>query len=81
VKRWVKQYFEFGLVGGSGALINWGILYALVHFFGVWYLEGEVIATFIAFTWNFALNYRWTFNRGRDFEEDHEVVGKEVKAE
>ena len=41
------------IIGGIGALVNWGILVFLVQEFRVFYLTAEIIATLIAFGVNF----------------------------
>jgi len=67
-KSFLEKYIKFGIVGAGGALINWGVLYLLTNYARVWYMYSEIIATFIAFTFNFYLNYRWTFGERRKVE-------------
>lgn len=73
--NWV-QLFRFGLVGGSGVLVNM-VVYVLVTKFGPdahgvfidlpgrfnvrWYHLFSTLAFLIANAWNFGLNRRWTF--------------------
>jgi putative flippase GtrA len=55
------QFFIFGLVGTSGALINTLILYVLTVFGGLHYLVAAAIATQVAIISNFIGNNVFTF--------------------
>jgi dolichol-phosphate mannosyltransferase len=55
------QLFKFGLVGGSGYLINLAVFAFLTSNLGVHHLIAAVAAFCGAFTNNFILNRRWTF--------------------
>lgn len=57
----VRHAFKYYLVGGTGILVNLGILYALTEFAGLWYLLSAGIAIYVSVTSNFALNKKWTF--------------------
>lgn len=58
---YLKQFMIFFTIGLGGLLINMGIIYAGVTLFGLWYIYGKVIATFVAFIWNFIANKLITF--------------------
>lgn len=55
------RLLRFALVGGSGVLVNNGILFALVGRVGVPPVLAAVFATECAIGTNFILNDRWTF--------------------
>jgi putative flippase GtrA len=55
------QLFKFGLVGGSGYLINLAVFAALTGNLGVHHLIAAVGAFAVAFTNNFLFNRHWTF--------------------
>lgn len=57
----LTKYIKFCVVGGTGAIITWGLTYLLTDKAGWWYMASVVLATVIAMTWNFTWNYRWTF--------------------
>lgn len=57
----VKHAVKYYLVGGSGVLVNLGILFTLTEFAGLWYMLSSVIAVSVAITSNFTLNKIWTF--------------------
>lgn len=65
---WIKKSGElvrilkFLTVGGTGILINMGILYALTEWAGLYYLISSVIAIETAIISNFILNDRFTFS-------------------
>jgi dolichol-phosphate mannosyltransferase len=52
----------YGLVGGSGVLVNMGMLYALVAGAGWNHIVAAGIASELSILTNFALNDRWTFS-------------------
>jgi len=53
LKDYVKKGYKFMIIGAIGALVNLGCLYVFDHYFGIWYLWAEVLATLIAFAVNF----------------------------
>jgi putative flippase GtrA len=61
--------------GGTAATVNLAALYALVDFFGLYYLTGAVLSFIIAFVVSFLLQKFWTF---RNFEKKTDVVQKQV---
>ncbi len=58
------QLVKFGLVGGSGYLINLAVFALLVGGLGVHHLPAAVGAFCVAVTNNFLLNRHWTFAAG-----------------
>ena len=61
--NWV-QLFKFGLVGGSGYLINLGVFAVLAGSLGVHHAIAAVGAFCVAVTNNFLWNRYWTFGPG-----------------
>ncbi|HET7119704.1 MAG TPA: GtrA family protein [Solirubrobacterales bacterium] len=61
--NWV-QLLKFGLVGGSGYLINLGVFALLAGSFGVHHVIAAVGAFAVAVTNNFLWNRYWTFGPG-----------------
>jgi putative flippase GtrA len=61
--NWV-QLFKFGLVGGSGYLINLGVFALLAGSFGIHHAIAAVGAFCVAVTNNFLWNRYWTFGPG-----------------
>jgi putative flippase GtrA len=60
---WI-QLVKFGLVGGSGYLINLAVFALLSENFGVHHVLAAVGAFCVAVTNNFVLNRHWTFAAG-----------------
>jgi putative flippase GtrA len=58
--NWV-QLFKFGLVGGSGYLINLGVFAFLAGNLGIYHAAAAVGAFGVAVTNNFLWNRYWTF--------------------
>jgi putative flippase GtrA len=62
-ESWV-QLFKFGVVGGSGYLINLGVFAFLSGNLGVYHAVAAVGAFCVAVTSNFLWNRYWTFGPG-----------------
>jgi len=56
----ITRFVKFGIVGGSGAIINTGILWSLTQM-GLHYLAAAAIATEVAIITNFIGNHLFTF--------------------
>jgi dolichol-phosphate mannosyltransferase len=59
-ENWI-QLFKFGLVGGSGYVINLAVFALLDQAVGVHHLLAAVASFCVAVTNNFVLNRHWTF--------------------
>ena len=59
-KNHLKRFIKFGIVGGSGTVVNLGIQY-LLTLVGMYYIFAGVIATEISIINNFLLNNFWTW--------------------
>jgi dolichol-phosphate mannosyltransferase len=57
----IVKFAKFGLVGGTGLLVNLAVTYILTQFLGLWYLLAYVIATFISWNVVFFANSLFTF--------------------
>ncbi|MBT4277472.1 GtrA family protein [Candidatus Falkowbacteria bacterium] len=56
-----KQLPIFFTIATLGLIINNGIMYTGVEFFGLWYILAKVIATGVVLIWNFLGNKYFTF--------------------
>lgn len=61
--RLCKSLIKFGLVGGSGAVIGWAILYVLVNYLKLNYMVAYVVAFVTSIFTNYIFNTYWTFGR------------------
>ena len=59
--RELRRFLKFCLVGGSGVLVNMGLLWLLTEVAGLFYLVSSAIAVECAIVNNFAWNEVWTF--------------------
>src|SRR5689334_5952901 len=57
---------RFGLVGGTGVLVNSAVLFALVEGLHWHTLVAATVATETAIVSNFVLNDRWTFRQAEN---------------
>ena len=58
------QLVKFGLVGGSGYLINLGVFALLTANLGVHHIAAAIVAFCVAVSSNFFWNRHWTFAAG-----------------
>ena len=59
--RHARRFIRFGIVGGTGVLVNNALLLALVELLRVPAIPAAIVATECAIVSNFFLNDRWTF--------------------
>ena len=55
-----KAIIKFGLIGISGALLHFVLLYGLTEL-GLWYILSAIFSIILASTSNYIFNYKWTF--------------------
>jgi dolichol-phosphate mannosyltransferase len=60
------RFLRFCFVGGSGVLVNMGVLWALATR-GIHYIVAGIVAAAIATTWNFLFNDSFTWRDQRSF--------------
>ena len=63
-----RRFFKFAVVGGSGVVVNLGLLWILTEFAGLFYLYSALISIEASIISNFMLNEHWTF---RDRRQKH----------
>jgi dolichol-phosphate mannosyltransferase len=59
------RFMRFAAVGGTGVVVNSGLLFVFVNKVGLGPLAAAAIATEVSILSNFALNDRWTFRAFR----------------
>lgn len=57
----LTRFIKFGIVGGSGILINMGFLWFFTEIVGIFYLISSVLAIALAMINNFIWNDLWTW--------------------
>jgi len=62
--RYLVQLGRHGVVRAVGWGINLGTLTFLVEIFGFWYFWAKIVATLIAWIWNFMSARKWVFPNG-----------------
>lgn len=60
-----EKFLGFAIVGGSGVLVHFAVLYACLFTYGTGFVAAQSIATAVAMVSNYALNNRLTFRRNR----------------
>lgn len=59
----LEELIKFGIVGGSGVLVNMGLLFVLTRYLSVRLEIASVIAIETSILSNFFLNNLWTFSK------------------
>ncbi len=73
-----KHAAKYYAVGGSGVLVNLGLLFFLTEFVGLWYFLSYALAISASITTNFILNKMWTFRDSIDSQKTIVMYGKFV---
>ncbi|MBD3169561.1 MAG: hypothetical protein GF307_08765 [candidate division Zixibacteria bacterium] len=60
------RFIKFSIVGGSGVLVNMGMLYILTEWIGIHYVISAVAAIELSIIVNFLLNDIWTWGDRKD---------------
>jgi len=58
------QFIKFGIVGISGAAVDFGFYALLTRLFGLYYMAATAISVFLAIINNFVWNKFWVFKKG-----------------
>lgn len=66
-----ERFVKFSVVGISGVIVNFGILWWLTEIGGWYYLHSSLVAIELSILSNFALNDYWTFS-------DHHPKGRRL---
>lgn len=61
-ERTIIQLFRYFFVGGAAFLVDFGSLFVLTDFFGVYYLISAAIAFILGLIVNYGLSISWVFN-------------------
>ena len=59
----IQEFIKFAIVGGSGVLVNMGLLFILTRFLSVRLEIASLIAIEVSILSNFTLNNFWTFKK------------------
>lgn len=62
IKRAVRQFMKYSIVGASGFVINMAVYSIMVKWVGLYYMSAAIVSFTVAVTNNFFLNKYWTFN-------------------
>lgn len=57
------QFFRYIFVGGAAFLVDFGSLFILTQFFGIYYLISAAVAFILGLIANYVLSVNWVFNR------------------
>jgi len=61
-ERTIIQLFRYFFVGGAAFIVDFGSLFVLTDFFGVYYLISAAIAFILGLIVNYGLSISWVFN-------------------
>lgn len=62
LRTW-DRLIKFCIVGGTGVIVNTGVLFLLTDVFHITYMISSIFAIELAILWNFFLNNIWTFKK------------------
>ena len=61
----LRQFFVFGVIGTAGFVVDTSVLYLAMGFMGLDHYSGRVVSWFVAATFTWAMNRRFTFSDSR----------------
>jgi putative flippase GtrA len=61
----LRQFFVFGVIGTAGFVVDTSTLYLAMGFMGLDHYSGRVVSWFVAATFTWAMNRRFTFSDSR----------------
>lgn len=61
-KKLVDQILKFGVVGGLAFLIDYGVLFVLTEYCGIYYLISSIISFVVSLIFNYILSITWVFD-------------------
>jgi len=59
--RSVRQFMKFCAIGSTNVVIDFTIYFTLTRFFHIYYIIANFGSFFVAVSWSFYMNKRWTF--------------------
>ncbi len=62
MERLIRQIFKFGVIGGLAFLIDYGVLYLLTEFAGVYYLLSGTISFTVSVIFNYICSMKYVFS-------------------
>lgn len=68
-KELIAQLFKFGIVGVIAFFIDYGILWCLTEYIGLWYLLSAFISFIISVTFNYFASMKYVFVPREDMSE------------
>lgn len=61
-KKLIDQILRFGVVGGLAFLIDYGVLFVLTEYCGIYYLVSSIISFIVSLIFNYILSITWVFD-------------------
>lgn len=62
MERLIQQIFKFGVIGGLAFLIDYGVLYVLTEFAGMYYLLSGAISFTVSVIFNYICSMKYVFS-------------------
>lgn len=62
MKRLLQQAVKFGIIGVIAFLIDFGILYVLTEYGGIYHLISQIFSFIISFLFNYYFSVIWVFD-------------------
>lgn len=62
MQRLIQQIFKFGVIGALAFLIDYGVLYVLTEFAGIYYLISGAISFTVSVIFNYICSMKYVFS-------------------
>ena len=70
----IFRFLKYSIIGGSAALIDWGLFYVLAITFDVYYLLSGTISFLLATSYNYYVGIKFLFDSTTRFPKQKEIL-------
>ena len=74
MERLVRQIAKFGVVGILATLLDYGLLFVLTEWAGLYYLLSSMLSFGISTVFNYAASVRWVFSVKKEYSKTRNFV-------
>lgn len=74
MERLIQQIAKFGVVGVLATLLDYGLLFALTEWAGVYYLLSSILSFGLSTIFNYAASVRWVFAVKQEYSKTRNFV-------
>ena len=74
MKKLIKQFLRFGIVGGTAFIIDYALLYICTEYLGIYYFISSIISFSISTIFNYIASIYWVFDVNKEKSQSKNFV-------